>query len=208
MTLSADAYRRDPGKASALAYWKAVRNPTPVGVCVVHASADHAAPGHPQRFFKLVHHLVDIPDLPLPDGFRWISVADERWCEPIADLMADAYGGAMCVDAREVASWQTRPVHDARGWIGVVVDDERLVGAAIADLDPVVGEISLDWIQVRPPWQGCGVGRALVTEVLRRFRHDADFATVAGDLDNEHAPERLYRACGFIGDDVWHVYRA
>ena len=33
----------------------------------------------------------------------------------------------------------------------------------------------------------------------------ADFATVSGKVDNETNPEALYRKCGFVGNDVWHI---
>ncbi len=35
----------------------------------------------------------------------------------------------------------------------------------------------------------------------------ADFATVSGECDNPTRPEAVYRACGFVGDDVWHILR-
>jgi len=35
----------------------------------------------------------------------------------------------------------------------------------------------------------------------------ADFATVSGERENPTRPERIYRACGFQGDDVWHILR-
>jgi hypothetical protein len=33
----------------------------------------------------------------------------------------------------------------------------------------------------------------------------ADFVTVSGRVDNRTNPERLYRRCGFEGNDVWCV---
>lgn len=38
-------------------------------------------------------------------------------------------------------------------------------------------------------------------------RYFAKFATVSGKIDNPANPERLYRKCGFVGNDVWHIIR-
>ena len=35
----------------------------------------------------------------------------------------------------------------------------------------------------------------------------AKFATVSGKVDDCNMPERLYRKCGFVGDDIWHILR-
>jgi len=35
----------------------------------------------------------------------------------------------------------------------------------------------------------------------------AAFATVSGKADDPTCPERLYRSCGFVGNDIWHVMR-
>lgn len=34
---------------------------------------------------------------------------------------------------------------------------------------------------------------------------NADFATVSGKVNNITNPERVYRKCGFEGNDIWHV---
>lgn len=35
----------------------------------------------------------------------------------------------------------------------------------------------------------------------------ARFATVSGKVNDPSAPQRLYRKCGFTGDDVWHILK-
>ena len=45
-------------------------------------------------------------------------------------------------------------------------------------------------------------------ELLRNAPTKALFATVSGDCDNSASPENLYRKCGFIGDDVWHIIKS
>ena len=39
------------------------------------------------------------------------------------------------------------------------------------------------------------------------LKNIADFTTVSGEVDNKTNPEKLYRRCGFEGDDIWYVLR-
>ena len=83
----------------------------------------------------------------------------------------------------------------------------ELAATGIAELDREIGEGILEWIQVSEDCRGRGLGRYLVSELLWRMRGRALFATVSGQCNNPSQPERLYRGCGFTGDDVWHVLR-
>ncbi|WP_203567145.1 GNAT family N-acetyltransferase [Aestuariimicrobium ganziense] len=112
----------------------------------------------------------------------------------------------MAVDADEVGRWRTRQVAAPQLWIGAVDPAGGLVGSVIAEFDAAVGEVALEWVQVLTSQRGRGVGRALVCAALARAKEaGAGFATVSGRVEDV-GPERLCRACGFSGDDVWHVY--
>lgn len=89
------------------------------------------------------------------------------------------------------------------------MDHEKGTPAAlgIAELDPTVPEGALEWIQVLPEYQGRGFGKILVLELLNRIKGKAKFTTVSGEVDNETNPERLYRSCGFVGNDTWWLLR-
>ena len=56
-----------------------------------------------------------------------------------------------------------------------------------------------------PQYRGQKIGQLIVAELLFRMKDVADFATVSGKIDNMTNPEALYRKCGFIGSDVWHI---
>jgi len=58
---------------------------------------------------------------------------------------------------------------------------------------------------VLPQYRGKKIGQLIVAELLFRMKDVADFATVSGKVDNMTNPEVLYRKCGFIGNDVWHI---
>lgn len=80
----------------------------------------------------------------------------------------------------------------------------HLVGCGIADFDREAKEGILEWIQVLPEYRGKKIGKMIVNELLFRMKN-ADFATVSGKINNRTNPERLYRSCGFVGNDIWHV---
>ncbi|MCC8072948.1 MAG: GNAT family N-acetyltransferase [Clostridiales bacterium] len=65
----------------------------------------------------------------------------------------------------------------------------------------------LEWIQVVPGFRKKGIGTAIVNQLLYRLSLIADFATVSEKVKNETKPEKLYRKCGFVGNDIWHILR-
>lgn len=83
----------------------------------------------------------------------------------------------------------------------------KIAGTGIAEFDAQMGEGILEWIQVSPECRGRGIGTYLVAELLHRIAAKAEFATVSGQVRNPSEPEKLYRKCGFTGNDVWHVLR-
>ena len=102
--------------------------------------------------------------------------------------------------------WTQHPVYDKALWIWIADKiTGEYIGLGIAEYDRGVNEGSLEWIQVLPEYRGKGVGKAIVNELLRRLQK-ADFITVSGRADDK-AAERLYRTCGFEGDDIWCVVR-
>lgn len=91
-------------------------------------------------------------------------------------------------------------------WITAVDNANAcVVGCGIADFDMEIKEGIIEWIQVLPAYRGKKIGQLIVNELLKRMEDIADFATVSGKVNNQTAPEILYRKCGFVGNDVWHV---
>lgn len=62
-------------------------------------------------------------------------------------------------------------------------------------------------MQVLPDYRGSVIGSAILNKVLKLMQGKADFVTVSGMVDNHTKPENLYRICGFIGDDIWHILK-
>jgi len=106
----------------------------------------------------------------------------------------------------DIRLWTHRPVYDKKLWIWITdKTTEEYLGLGIAEYDKEIKEGSLEWIQVLPEYQGKGVGKAIVNELLRRMQK-ADFIIVSGSVDDIFA-EKLYRSCGFKGDDIWYVVK-
>ena len=91
-------------------------------------------------------------------------------------------------------------------WVAAVDDERsRIVGCGIADFDKDVGEGIIEWVQVVPEYRRKKIGQLIVNELLKRMANFAKFATVSGKVNAPTSPEMLYRKCGFVGNDVWHI---
>ncbi|MDP4114428.1 MAG: GNAT family N-acetyltransferase, partial [Bacillota bacterium] len=110
------------------------------------------------------------------------------------------------VDFDQVALWTKAEVFDKNLWVFIFdADKQKPVALGIAELDRNVHEGALEWIQVLPEYRNCRLGQAVVNRLLLNMIDKADFVTVSGQVDNKTNPEKLYRRCGFQGNDIWHV---
>lgn len=127
----------------------------------------------------------------------------EEDIEGVVRLIGASYENIK-ISTEIVEGWMFHPVYDPDLWLWVIdLETGEKAGLGIAEKDLQVPEASLEWTQVLPAFRGKGVGKAIVTELLRRVSGSVRFTTVAGELENVHQPERLYRRCGFTGEDVW-----
>lgn len=207
MTLS--EYLADPCGALALPYWKEKGMAGHPGVDVIHHSrfdASMAAGRAHSSYFRLIHRLEDIPRLEPAEGVSFGPLARGRAGEA-AELICRCYRySGIEVTAEEVLGWTASPVYRPELWIGAFADG-ALVGAVIGEFDPEAGEGVVEWLQVLPEFRRRGIAAGLTARALAAMAGFADFATVSGERENPTRPERVYRACGFQGDDVWHILR-
>ena len=174
---------------------------------------------HPYRlvkpFFRRKHDHKNIEPYALRSEF-YIKESDPiKECDEISDLIGRCYRD-LHPSPDTVGTWSSHPVFDKSLWIWIMdKHKDSPVALGIAEVDRSLPEGSLEWIQVLPEYQGRGLGKALVLELLHRLRDKAEFTTVSGEADNcrrpgtlqQTNPERLYRSCGFAGDDVWWLLR-
>lgn len=199
-------YLRDPCGALSIPYWKSKTVAIPPFMRIVH-----------QRDWdkSLLVRYADVPYFRLRHDLKSISAneAGPYICKTaapediplLADLINRSYTD-LSVTCEQLMQYTHTEVYAPDLWI-IVYDAESAepMGCGIADFDGQAREGVLEWIQVLPQYRRRGVGQVIVNELLRRMTDRADFATVSGKAESASRPEQLYRSCGFVGDDVWHI---
>lgn len=204
--ISKEQYLADPCRAASIPYWKLKSVSVPDGVMILHR--EEYDNGEDQKYqnepyFRLIHGLKGLHKPALPYGYSLC----------VASLAAYTAHINSCYDKikvteEELQGYTYRPVYDAVLWIAVKENSTgTIVATGIGELDRGIGEGALEWIQVSPNHRRKGLGRYIVSELLWRMKDRADFVTVSGQCNNATNPERLYRKCGFTGNNVWHILR-
>lgn len=204
--ITKEQYLADPCKAASIPYWKAKSITVPDGMRILHRDEYDSAYYQnyiDEPYFRLLHDLKGLSKPVLPQGYSFCSVPLSEYVGHISSCY-DSIG----ITEEELNHYLLRPVYDAALWIAVKDDQTGEIEATgIAELDLEIGEGILEWIQVSESYRGKGLGRYIVLELLWRLKDKADFVTVSGQCNNPTNPERLYRKCGFGGNDVWHILR-
>ena len=202
--LNRDEYLENPCGRSSVPYWKAVSIAVPAHMKIVHeAEFDERLLLEyvDEPYFRLKHELKKVQTPALPKGFALCDPSVSDWARQISAC----YPGLQLA-GRDVEAWKSRRVYRAELWLAIAdVLTGEIAASGIAELDADTSEGALEWIQTTEKYRGCGLGRYIVNELLRRMQGRADFATVSGQINNKTNPETLYRACGFTGSDRWHV---
>ncbi len=206
--ISMEDYKKNPCKAFSIPYWKGKGLTVPANMKIIHKDEfdeklldDYLD----SRFFRLKHSLNSIPELRIPEVK--LEVIQSGRIKELADMINRSYAHSeIRVSEEDIRSLTATPVYCPELWIGAMLDD-KLIGSILCDFDAEVGEAIVEWLQVLPEYRGRGIASALVCRALKTMRRFADFATVSGDCDNVTNPERVYRNCGFEGNDVWHILR-
>jgi len=160
-----------------------------------------------KSYFRLIHRNRALSAVEMPPGFRIINVNVDTDARAVAELIGQCYD-TLHPSTEDVQNWTHHPVFDRDSWIWVI--DEKKdspVGLGIAEVDSIIPEASLEYIQVLPEYRGKGLGKGIVLELLSRLCGRVEFTTVSGEAENPTNPEGLYRGCGFCGDEVWWVLR-
>lgn len=204
--LTLEEYLLDPCGTLSIPFWKAKGIRVPENMRIIHERDFIPAMAEGFRdtvYFRLYHDLQDIP-APQPSGFRLVTAAADD-LEDIVSVINCAYDDLQ-VTREQIVSCTKTPVYARDLWVMAIDESSgEKVGSGLADFDGEAGELILEWIQVLPGYRRRGVGRAIVNELLRRKPEGARFATVSGRADSHSCPEALYRSCGFIGQDEWHI---
>lgn len=206
MKLLREAYLKNPCAESSLPYWKMVNMTVPENMLIRHYrdfGVDYLEDYIDEPYFRLYHELQEMPAAVLPDGFQLCDATPTEYAEHINQCYAD-----MSMTTDGIESYFQHKVYAPELWIAVEDCKSRKIAATgIAEFDAEMGEGILEWIQVSPAHRGFGLGTYVVTELLHRLAEKARFVTVSGQVNNPSKPEKIYRKCGFKGNDVWHILR-
>ncbi len=97
------------------------------------------------------------------------------------------------------------PTFNKSLWVKIVKNN-KIVASGIAEYDLELNERIIEWVQVLPAYRRKGYGKDIVNYQLSQLKElGASFVTVSGSLENKTNSEKLYRKCGFVGDDVWYT---
>jgi GNAT superfamily N-acetyltransferase len=201
--MEAEAYKKDPCRASSLPYWKIAQTVIPPHLRIIRDDemTEAVDAGTDDPYFKMIHCLNTVSDAALIDGFVLASADPEELAAHIRECYA-----AERITADALRAYTHTPVYSADLWIAVRDRATgRIAASGIGALDTRIGEGVLDWIQVSPAYRRKGLGAFIVCELLRRMRGKAAFVTVSGRINNPTGPMALYQACGFTDPVIWHV---
>ncbi|MDD3831663.1 MAG: GNAT family N-acetyltransferase [Clostridia bacterium] len=199
-------YLRNPCGLLSIPYYKAINLTLPQGVLVIHDSQWNAEVKYSahQRFFRLIHNLHTITTV--NPTYYTLVVATSTDYDDIVEIINACYDNIdMSID--RLINMSMQPTYCPQLWVMAKDSEGMSVGCALADYDSNSGEVSLEWVQVLPRYRGKGIAQALVQRLLAYASTFARFTTVSGDVDNVTNPQALYRKCGFIGNDIWHIVR-
>ena len=203
--LSLQNYLNDPCGTVSIPYWKYKSIIVPENMKIVHERDmldDELQDYNDEPYFRLCHDLKKIKQMPTKEAE---IISGKSSVDEFVQLINASYSD-LSVTTAQMESYQQTPVYCPDLWILL---KEKKTGAilagGIADYDKEAGELILEWIQVLPHHRGRGYGQLVVNCLLSKMQSAAKFATVSGKMNSPSNPERLYRRCGFTGDDVWHI---
>mgnify|MGYP001076486808 CR=1 FL=1 len=206
VTVTKKEYLKNPCRAASVPYWKFMEITVPNEMKILHHD-DYREAEYQQYtdtpYFRLIHDLQDLSVPSIPEGFSICNATLRDFAEHINKCYE-----SICISESELQNYIIRRVYNADLWLAVKNNlTGEIAATGIGEFDREVGEGVLEWIQVSRNYRRCGLGGYIVGELLCRIKKIADFATVSGQCGNPTNPQKLYRRCGFVGEDIWHILR-
>ena len=157
---------------------------------------------HDEPYFRLYHDLKRIRQMTVREAE---IVPGGSSVSEFVQLINGSYTD-LSVTAEQIEGYRHTPVYCPDLWVLLKEKGtQTILAGGIADYDREIGELILEWIQVLPAYRGHGYGQFIVNTLLAKMQNAAKFATVSGKINDPANPERLYRTCGFVGTDIWHI---
>jgi len=198
-------YINNPCRTLSIPYWKQNNIKVPDDIKIVHNDEYNATDFNgyiDEPYFRLYHDLQKVRHTKRDDIDIIVGTAD--MLDVFVDIINKSYSD-LSVTKEQIESYRKTPVFSSDLWVLLKDKKGNYVGCGIADYDKEIGEMILEWIQVVPSCRGCGYGQYIVNYLLAKVQGQAKFATVSGKIMNVTNPEKMYRKCGFTGNDIWHI---
>lgn len=198
-------YLENPCRNSSIPFWKISEISIPDNMLIIHEEEfdENLLENYDdERYFRLIHDFDGDkkPEKPtLPEGFYLGNASDHALVIQINSCYDD-----VVVDFSQVRQWKKRRVFCENLWLMVFIG-HRLVASCISEIDRDIGEGAIEWLQVSPKYRKFGLGEFLIKETFFRMSGEVNFITVSGKADTLTNSQKLYRRCGFVGNDVYHV---
>lgn len=208
--ISIDEYKRNPCRVSPIPYWKMRTFKTPNNITVIHDEEYTDIQNNKSKdtlYFRLKHNLKNIELVNLDKRFkyRYVDFNNYNDLQEVVYIINESYTDIK-VNIKQVEQWTRSQVFDPSLWVFIIdINNEKAVALGIAEVDKEVPEGALEWIQVLPEYRNCKLGEAIVKRLLVNLLDKVEFCTVSGEVNNRTDPEKLYRRCGFQGNDIWHI---
>lgn len=204
--ISKNDYLKNPCNLTSIPYWKYKSTTVPPNIKIVHNNDFRKEKYHDyfdEPYFRLYHNLEEVNIASMKD-------LEIITCTPdtigiFVELINKSYTD-LCVTLEQLRSYCETPVYCPELWL--YLKDKKtgkIIGGGIGDFDRELGEMIIEWVQVLPEYRKCGYGQIIVNSMLAKVKGIAKFATVSGKVKNPTQPEMLYRKCGFVGKDIWHI---
>lgn len=198
-------YIKNPCRSSSLPYWKQQNVRVPDNIKIVHNDEYNVADFNgyiDEPYFRLYHDLQSVQQIERNDID--IVVVTDDLIDTVIDIINKSYSD-LSVTKEQMESYRKTSVFCPDLWVLLKDKLGNYVGCGIGDYDKEANEMILEWIQVIPSCRGRGYGQCIINGLLSRVQGQAKFATVSGKVNNATNPEKLYRKCGFTGNDIWHI---
>lgn len=200
-------YLENPCGLLSIPYWKAQKTNIPEQMKIIHNrdfSENMLLEYDDTEYFRLRHNLMKVGKPILQYEFYTSTITESQFPQ-LVDLINNSYTHlGISVNLEQVKEWTYSDVYAPDFWIGLF-HNGLMIGAIIADYDKVAKEAVIEWMQVLSEYRHIGLGSAILNESLQRMQGRAVFVTVSGMINNKTKPEVLYRKCGFVGEDIWHI---
>lgn len=206
--LSLSQYLKSPCSVSSLPYWKQKNIVVPDDMLIIHDKdfvPENFADFTDEKYFRLYHDLREVATINA-DGVEVVTATADM-TDIFVGIINASYDD-LSVTGGRLKSYTKTLVYDPDLWIALRDKETgKYIGSGIADYDGEAGELIIEWVQVLPAFRNRGYGVVIVNCLLNKMKNTANFATVSGNVNSPVRPEKLYRKCGFTGNDVWHILR-